>query len=525
MFATPGMQHTKGDDGGLVAEYPHNDNMMLLDNYPFFNQDDLNVLASDLNNIVSSMMYESNFDGKLDENISSIKESLKPETNTDTLPEKDQKNIAFDYIKVNGPHEQLFLEEFYTHFAHIILPFTSWDEASKIYINPARDILLQRAAKEPFLLAAILAQGAKMSYMNNGNAADEEAYCNYLSKCLKLLGPALGKGDEMDSIHLRSNIEGVLLTVLLLTSANASNLKQDWRPHLRGAKDLLLKYTSNNRKWRNSKILVFCKYWFVAFEVLAGVSSGKGGTLKTNAEIDTLINPGNRHEIQVMKDFGFINENGFNILFGYHNSCVAHLRDVVKILSKLRQEEPLDAFEVLRVISELYKQTEISFINKSGIIDPKDMKADQPSSGHLLERVYVNKTEKILSWMDICHQAYVLGGILTLLTNCLKASHDSPSVIQLTDILVSFAHVLVSVPERPASLKCAGMMIQWPLLVAAMNCVNDEHRMILVKFFKISTQNGSGGAQIALRRSRKIWSQRDNGEPITDSDDAEFVSY
>lgn len=529
MFATPGMPQTKPDEINLPAtDYPQNDNMMLLDNYQYFNQDDLNLLASDLNNIVSNIMVESNYEAK-DDNTANLKRQIKSDgdlkSNSNGSTNSNQKNIAFDYIQVSNPHEKLYLEEFYTHFAHIILPFCSWDENTKSYVNPARDILLERAAREPFLLAAILAQGAKTSFVKNGLDDDEEAYCNYLSKCLKLLGPALGNGDEKESVDLKSNIEAVLLTVLLLTSANASNLKQDWRPHLRGAKDLLLKYTSSNRKWRNSKILVFCKYWFVSFEILAGISSSKGGTLKNNAEIDTLMNPGNRYEIQIMKDLGFIKENGFNILYGYHNSCVAHLRDLVKILTKLRNDEQVDAFETLRVLSELYRQTEIEFINKEGIFLPSHMRPGQPLSGHLLERVFVNKTENVLSWMDICHQAYVLGGILTLMTKGLNCPFDSPAVQQITSILISFVDVLVKVPERPAALKCAGMMIQWPLLVAAINCTSEDQRFVMIKFFRNSSQNGSGGAQIALRRTKKIWEQRDKGEQLGDSDDAEFVSY
>ncbi|RLV85026.1 Lysine biosynthesis regulatory protein LYS14 [Meyerozyma sp. JA9] len=528
MFTTPGLHLSKPDEGHLgVSDFSQSDNMMILDNYQYFNQDDLNLLASDLNNIVSNIMFESNYEGKFD--VESFKSDIKEDVslrNSSTIqPDLNSKNIAFDYIQLSSPHEKLYLEEFYAHFAHIILPFCSWEENTQTYVNPARDILLQRAAKEPSLLAAILAQGAKSSFVKNGHEADEEAYCNYLSKCLKLLGPALENGDGKEKVDLRSNIEAVLLTVLLLTSANASNSKQDWRPHLRGAKDLLIKYTSNNRKWRNSKILVFCKYWFVSFEVLAGISSSKGGTLKTNAEIDSLMNPGNRYEIQVMKDLGFIKENGFNILYGYHNSCVAHLRDLVKILNKFRQNETVDAFEIFRVLAELYKQTEIEFINKSGIISPSDLRPGQPTTGHLLERVFVNKQEKVLSWMDICHQAYVLGGVLTLLTKGLNSPYDSPTVQQITSILVSFVEVLVTVPERPAALKCAGMMIQWPSLVAAKNCKGEDQRFTIMKFFKNSSQNGSGGAQIALRRTKKIWNQRDNGEPIDGSDDAEFVSY
>ena len=73
-------------------------------------------------------MFESNYDGKFDAaNFKSdIKEDGNMRTSSPHQPDLDLKNIAFDYIQVSSPHEKLYLEEFYTHFAHIILPFCSW---------------------------------------------------------------------------------------------------------------------------------------------------------------------------------------------------------------------------------------------------------------------------------------------------------------------------------------------------------------------------------------------------------------
>lgn len=200
--------------------------------------------------------------------------------NMATIP----KSVPLDFIKITKPHEKLYLEEFYNEFSGVILPFNAYDETTSTYMNPARDILLTCASRETYLLAAILAQGAKTSFKMSGIQEDEKAYCFYLSKCLQLLGPALdnNKSNEGGN-NLTSNIEAVLLTVLLLTSANASNTKQNWRAHLRGAKDILLKYTTNSNKnkklksIRTSPILVFCKYWYISIEILAGLSSEYGG--------------------------------------------------------------------------------------------------------------------------------------------------------------------------------------------------------------------------------------------------------
>ena len=134
----------------------------------FFDQEDLNLLASDLNNIVSNIMYELNFEDKFAKHRNEGDYSDNSFKSTPTSPpqQKDAaipRNIPFDYIKVKKSHEKLYLEEFYNEFSQIILPFSSFDPDSKKYFNPARDIILRSASNESFLLAAVLAQGAKLS--------------------------------------------------------------------------------------------------------------------------------------------------------------------------------------------------------------------------------------------------------------------------------------------------------------------------------------------------------------------------
>lgn len=517
-----------------------NDSMMLLgsDNYQFFNQEDLNLLASDLNNIVNAMMFESNFDNSKaaaadpGPTPSPAKEILAPKTNGRRQgPDPVPKNIPFNYIDVTKSHEKLYLEEFYNEFANVILPFNSYDKSLQCYLNPARDILLKCASQESFLLAAIFAQGAKSSFNKNNLPEDEEAYCSYLSKCLKLLGPALGVDPSTkDKNSLTSNIEAVLLTVLLLTSSNASNTKQNWRPHLRGAKDLLIKNTASKARFRNSKILVFCKFWYMSIEILAGLSSKLGGTLKTDAEIDLLITSGDKYEIKVLKELGLILDNGFNLIGGYHNDCAVLLRDVIKILNKSRNDKafvPSDTFDYVRLLSQFYNQSQIEFFNQKCILRLQDFKDGVVPDGQLLDVTTVQREKIVISWMDLSQQSYVLASMITILTKCFQLPYNSPQVQDLTTKIISLLLFLGETSETPQLIKCSVMMIQWPMLVAGLNCVQEHHKFLIMKFFRTAAHIGSGSAGFALRKINHIWSLHEMGKESDTEDEAniDIVSY
>ncbi|RCK60928.1 Lysine biosynthesis regulatory protein LYS14 [Candida viswanathii] len=493
-----------------------------------YNQTDLDLLTTDLNNMVTEIMFDKNYDASkhvMDTDEGSMKscDSGGPDysmaKNGDNVASRNgigsHRNLPISFIKITNSTNKVYLEAFYNEFANIILPLPSFDTTSNTYFNPARDIILESASKHKYVLAAVLANGARQRFTKTENEEDEEAYCLYLSKCLKLLGPAIAADDK----KLASNIESVLLTVLLLTIGNASNLKQDWRPHLKGAKDLLLKSSVPKRK--NSKIFIFCKIWFVTIEILAGISSVKGGTLQTDQEIDELISCNDEHEVKVLQELGIVLDNGFNILGGYHQDCYELFGRLMKILNRIRDGSfnSQDSFEYVKLFADFQRQSELQYIDKRGIIPNSQI------HGKLVEHLDGNT----ISWMDVCQQGYTLGAMIFILKKCFGETYASPQVQLLSKTIYGFISYLKDYPGDRVpefTVKNSLMMLQWPIYVAAENLTDEECQAPITRFFQVLSQVGSGGATIALKRIRKIWSKRQNNEATDEENDSEdLVAY
>ncbi|CAI5757362.1 unnamed protein product [Candida verbasci] len=495
-------------NGGKSAESIPPEEMMGL-----FDQKDLNLLSSDLNNMVNNIMYEMNYNYKdkykLEENSTRSSEST-----TSVLKDKTLKNLPLDYIRLKKQKDQDYYEVFYNEFANIVLPFGSYDKENHNYCNPARDIILNCASSEDYVLAAVLANGARLRFSKTKNDEDEEAHCVYLSRCLKLLGPAISPDDN----KLSSNIENVLLTVLLLTTANAANLKQDWRSHLKGAKDILLRHSKQSRK--TSKILIFCKFWFIVLEILAGISCKKGGTLTSDEEVDGLINIGCEHEIIALKELGIILDNGFNIMAGYHHDCINYFKDLIKGLNRVRKGTLTPSFEYLKLFSQFQQQLEIEFINKKGI-------NIGVTTGILVENPTDNLT---ISWQDVSHQSYVMAALITILTRLYQESSSSPQVQFLAKSIIEFESYLEDDKQEPPKFinRTAFMMLQWAMLTAGSNITDKKLQKIVTRFFEISELVGSGGASIALKKVTKLWRKANKGEDDKseeESEEEDYVSY
>lgn len=453
----------------------------LINSNDFLNGADLNVLTADLNNLVSDIIEVSN--------IPILEEDFQFDfLNEPIIVEQITKNVPIDYIKLPRKHEQLYWEEFYNNFAQIIEPFQAYDTKTKKTSNPARDIILQTAATEPFLLAAILAEGANTCYLKYKRPEDERAYGAYLSKCLKLLEPAR----ETD---INANIEAVLLTLLLLTAATATSQTQKWRPHLMGAKSLLLKAINQNV----SKKFVFCKYWFVSIEILAGLSTNLGGTLQTDAEIDQLVTPGNEFEIEVLRDLGIISDQGFNILMGYDNTCLACFRDLLKILNKKRLNMYIDTMSYVKLLSDFYNQANIVYIDSRGVIAENELTRYVP--GLPIEELRINNASYWISWQDISHQSYVLSSLIMILTRFFVID-----VSGLVDKVIQFIHYLnqFSDVQQHASPYLL-LMIQWPLLVTGLSTTKLEQRHLLLKYFSMVGQIGAAAANVSIQILLKHW--------------------
>lgn len=501
----------------------------------YYDHSDLTVLATDLNNLVSDMMYEANPGSKclLDtdsnpnpptptsEETSSIDNGKSHINLNNWIP----RNVSLGYLDVREPKERLFLQEFYLEFSNVILPFNSYDRSLQGYFNPVRDILLKCASKEPFLLAAILAQGARSSFSKTGAVEDEEAYCHYLLRCLKLLGPALGHASSKNGLALTSNIEAVLLTVLLLTSSNAANAKQNWRPHLKGAKDLLLKHTTNRSHFRNSKVLIFCKYWFMSFELLAGLGLKLGGTLHLEEELDLLLNLQDPYELLVLSELGLVLPNGFNLIVGYHYEFIHPIRDLIKLLNKVRRNKNYvadESSEYVRLLSEFHHQLNTHFVNKKAILDLDDFPGRNVPEGLLLEPVTVDSKPVLISWMDLSHQLFGLAATITVLTDFLKLPYDSPQVQNLTVQLTTLLSSITKASDSPRLIKYSIMMIQWPLLVGGLNCVRESDKYLVTNFFSSAAKLGAGSAGHSMNRLRRVWHKHACGN-VDDSGDESLV--
>lgn len=453
----------------------------LINNNDFLSGTDLSSLTTDLNNLVTDIMEGSNIPFLEDDfQFDFMNESL--------VVDEITKNIPIDYIKLPRKHEQLYWEEFYNNFAQIIEPFQAYHSRTKTTSNPARDIILHTAATEPFLLAAILAEGANTCYLKYKRPEDERAYGAYLSKCLKLLEPAR----ETD---LNANIEAVLLTLLLLTAATATSQKMQWRPHLIGAKTLLIKTFNQNV----SKKFVFCKYWFLSIEILAGLSTNLGGTLQTDSEIDTLMTPGNEYEVGVLREVGIITDQGFNILMGFDNSCIVCFGDLLKILNKKRFNVDIGTMEYVKLVSEFYTQCNIVYIDSRGVIPESEFTRYVP--GLPIEELRVDDASFWISWQDISHQSFVISSIIMILTRFFIIDVSS-----LVDQMILFVHYLnqFSDVQQHASPYLL-LMIQWPLLVTGLSTTKVDQRNLLLKYFSMVGQIGAASAHVSTQILLKHW--------------------
>ena len=478
----------------------------------------LSSLVSDLNKIVNDMMV-------VDHNVSSATiENASATELTDTYggtepmshAKKKQKNIPFEYIKVCKNQESIYLEEFYNNFATIIQPFHSYDE--KIgYFCPARDILLETASRESFLLSAIMAQGAKMSFKKHHLQEDDEASYKYLVTCSKLLEPALIKARQDKSL-VNSKIEAVLLTILFLVSSNASILNLDWRSHLRGAKELLLSYSTPDSEHSiiKSKIMVFCKQWFISFEILAGLSSRRGGTLATQQEMSVMLTTDNVQEIEILREIGIIRPDGFNLLIGMHYTCLTPIRGLIKIVKQTRERENEtlpDTFEIIDLLSQFNEQMGFEFIDRRCIL-----KSDSfaQTAGSLLGEVTIRNEKLVISWMDICHQAYVFASIVILLRKGLqfpsKGAHIQTVNRKLLELISFLGHYL----ELSNHTKCSMILLQWPIFVAGLNCLEDKEKLLVMKFFRNSADIGTSNSTYALRKLNKFWNRATDGDEKND---------
>ncbi|KAI5901204.1 Lysine biosynthesis regulatory protein LYS14 [Candida parapsilosis] len=482
-----------------------------------YSNDDLNLLAADLNNIVNDIMFSSNMAQPGDYQFDFFNPELETSPYLDDIP----KNIPYDYIKLKTEDERRYMTQFYEDFASQILPFgADYKDGGSLYSNPFRDVIMKYAARETYLLAAVLSQGARLAselqHDDKSRQRDMDNCGNYLSTCLKLLGPALSRNQEKQvKGDLTSNIESILVTVLLLASSSASNERQSWRPHLKGAKDIIIKATSS--KIRSSPTLIVCKLWFADFEILAGLSSELGGTLRTREEMDVVLNFDDPYEQSVLREFGLIQDDGFCIVMGYHIDCLEYFKEISDFLRRKRNnpEEVPDPLQCAKLIGGFHSQYNKTFATIETRPD------GQTAHGLLCDMVHKSNGKlEMISWSDISQQAYSLAGLVTVFTRMLEIPVNSPQVKGLVARLVFLVKVFEnSISQGNMRFPFAFSMIQWPMSIAGFACTETSEHSVTENFFRLCYRTGSYSANLTLERIKKVWELRVAGKSVDNVDD------
>jgi len=442
--------------------------------------------------------------------------------NTDTVLQIPLE--LFDTL--NDAYEKYYLDVFYHEFSHVILPLEPSND-----MNPIRDILLQYSLRKDYLFYAILATGARYSFKKRLLNEDQEFYSKFMKGTLEMLNDLILVKDfipdpenEVEMLEITKKVEILLLTILILTSDNASSMKQSWRGHLKGAKELLYKAFILKRFSPHSKILIFCKLWFTSFEVLACLTAPRGGTIKDNFESKLLMfDATNYEELKVLEKMKLITKEGYNLLIGYHNKVLLSLVKLIDIMKLCQSPLSLDnelSESVFQLISEFNNNQHLS------------MMKNVPPSAISTYRNASTGDVKTISWYDICHESHVDAGLITIMVNILSVPNTNIIIQDLVRKILSRFHVLnrgyryVSDGEE-TNIGTGGdhkklfslMLLQWPLLVAGLNCLNDQDKYEVESLFQLLDSLGSGSSRFALKKIKKVW----NNE--TGLDDVDIVTY
>lgn len=219
-----------------------------------------------------------------------------------TKSENITKYLAYFFNWSPESSHTKYLKIFVTHIHLNIIPFST-NYTHNAYMN----IFLKRAKDAPHLLFAILAISARFEVYQLEQNPDipefEEKleYHNsfrtyYLSSCLKALESILHTKQTT-----LNNVESLLLTIQMLASDFSGNKGSQWRTHLHGAKDLLVKYC----RYRPLSLeLTIVWLWFYSMEVLASLTSPNGGTIHDFGEMDEFLPVLCPKFPQYLKDFG-----------------------------------------------------------------------------------------------------------------------------------------------------------------------------------------------------------------------------
>jgi hypothetical protein len=409
------------------------------------------------------------------------------------------------FLSLKNMSHKRYFDTFFIEFSEILMPLRS-----SIGTNIIRDILIQYSMRKDYLYFAILASGARFLYRKTMFEEDQKNCAIFMRKTLEMLNDLTfiqsfckNPQDKVKNHIVSHTLEPLLLAILLLTSDNASSMTDNWRGHLKGAKELLRKVFVDEI-FPKSKVLIFCKCWFTLFEVLAGMTAPYGGTLVKTLEIQRLaLDVNSEYEVKILNELHIVRPDGFNFIFGFHNSLLSPL---IKIIEKMKSDsDPSSRF----LVNSEFVFPLISELNQCGLYN-------------------VRGSETGFSWSEAVHHSHVQAALLMVMTRFLQVPSENIVVQELTDSILNTTNsglqtssdqnltaTRINYPEFNL------MMVQWPLLTAGLNSVTADQQYKVETMFRLLAEWGSGSAKFALDKIRRAW----NNEHTQGMLEVDIVTY
>lgn len=389
------------------------------------------------------------------------------------VPDDLKKKNVLDSFNLAEPHKQ-HLEIFYDKISAWIMPLEQ---------NLCNQILLYNAKSAPYLLAAMLSLTTK----------DEEKM-KYISTCLKNLSDVF-----QDQSKVLDNIESLILTVLLLAADSSSN---NWRTHLRGAKDLFTKYI----KFYTTPSLLLAKSWFAAIEILAGLQ--RVGTGKAH-ELDNLLDVGLYGD---NSDFGvgvgLLLPNGYNLFLGYSTEAIIMYREFIKLTNA-------NSKDILFQISLIHSAKEFQVASDKILIEAHNPAHPNYQGGEnrmtLPWSCYAFKGDSVYSWFDLIHHLHVDALLLNVYNGLLEMPPQHRLCQDLLKSMLSMCFFFEGTKIlEPSDNRL--LMVQGPVLMCGLNCIEDDDKAHVEAYFQCLIDGGVRSATASLKKIHNAWTGANDGE-------------
>lgn len=371
----------------------------------------------------------------------------------------------------------------------------------------------------------------------------------YLSICFKSMKDTFENSDH------ENQTESLILAILLLATDSTS---KDWKFHLRGAKDIVLKVI-RNKKLVLSPGLMLAKSWFIAIEILARLE-GIGITTSED-ELEELLNYEslNAHDqihqgfnqLQIAVDIGLLLPSGYDLFLGYskelldfykyffhlqslaqinHHSCFQMNNDQLVHLFSLAQHS-----QSFQIISKDIIIPQSSPYHPSNPSTPAQQVRDSCLGNN-------HQTGTVFSWLDLVHQLHALSLTIRTYLQFLPFQTDSYIIQELLTKMINLCHFytisanLSLDDEQPPSesdleryITIAQdedsrlLLLQGPMIQMGVCCIDPVQKYKITLYFKTLIKLGVPSAMGSLERLNSAWNGTREGFSSLDSADGNCV--